>query len=144
MIKMASIFMLSNQLLVQVVEKILAYYDFDLILTEHYKERLDFQLKNREIYTNKDNLTEFTILNIPNLFISSAQISNSKPLSSRPHFLLFIPPLFFLFSPSQLSQSIPSIFYYNSIICFLLQLYVILSSHLIFFLSSSFPFFISI
>ena len=38
--------------------KILAYCDLDSVKTEYYKERLDFQLKNRETHINKHNLAE--------------------------------------------------------------------------------------
>lgn len=43
-------------------KKNLVQSDLDLILNKYYKERLEFQLKNGRIYTNKENLIESIIL----------------------------------------------------------------------------------
>lgn len=61
-IKVISTFTLSNWFLVWMAKKVLVYYDLDLILIKYYKKRLKAQLKNRKIYINKKNLTEFIIL----------------------------------------------------------------------------------
>lgn len=50
--------MLHNQFLIWMAGKILAYCDLDLVKTEYYKEKLDFQRKNRETHINKDNLAK--------------------------------------------------------------------------------------
>ena len=58
-------FALPNQFLVWIAKKVLAYCDLDLVLTDYYKERLESQLKNKETYTNEDNLTKSTKLLLP-------------------------------------------------------------------------------
>lgn len=58
------IFTLSNQFLVQVVKKLPAQSDLDLILTEYYKDKLESQLKNKKTHMKKEHLTEFTILSL--------------------------------------------------------------------------------
>ena len=103
MIEIAPIFALSNQVLVWIAAKVLAHYDLDLILTKYYKERLDSQLKNKKTYINESNLTESTVLNIPNLSICLTWISTSKPSSTRPFFLFLISPLSPLSLPSALT-----------------------------------------
>lgn len=122
MIEVISTFILLNQFLVWVTKKILIYYDLDLVLSKYYKERLGFQLKNKEIYTNENNLTKTTeLLLLTHLFIIINWISFSKPSTKRSPFLLLISspsPLFFL---SLSSQSIPSTSYHNNIIYLFLQ-----------------------
>ena len=45
-------------------KKVLTQSDIDLVLTEYYKERLEFRLRNRETAINENNSTEPTILTI--------------------------------------------------------------------------------
>ena len=122
------IFVLANQLLVWVVGKVLVYYNLDLVLTEYYKKRLDFQMKNKKTYTNEDKLTESIVLNILNLSVPFAWISTLKPSSTRPLFPFFTLLLYLLSLLSQLTSSILSISYYNNITCFFCQIYVTTSS----------------
>lgn len=85
-------------------KKILAQSDFDLVLTEYYKERLEFQLKNRGINTNKKKLIESIVLLLPiHLPIVSNWISTLKPLSLKPSVFLLIFLSSFLFLLFQLT-----------------------------------------
>ncbi len=90
-------FALPNQFLVWVAKKVLAHCDLDLILTDYYKERLEFQLKNRETDTKTPVLTELnesTRLQLP-----TDWTLYTKPSSLRPSCFPPSPP------PSPLSLS---------------------------------------
>lgn len=41
-------FALPNQFLVRLAKKVPTHYDFDLVLTNYYKKRMEFQLRNKE------------------------------------------------------------------------------------------------
>ena len=108
-------FALPNEFLIWVAAKVLANCNLDLLLTEYYKERLESQLKNRDTHTqkyaNSTELTDFTRLNIPTVWIIREKPSSSRPTSSS----FLTPPLSPLFLPSPLSTSIPpSSLYDNS------------------------------
>ena len=59
-IEPAPTFELPNQFLVWVSQKVLAQSDLNLLLTENYNERLEYQLKNRETQMNK--ITQLNLL----------------------------------------------------------------------------------
>ena len=96
-IEPAPTFELSNQFLVGVAQKVIAQSDFDFLLAEYYKERLESQLKNRETYTIDHISTELTRLRLPTDWISHKKtaLANSFPLTSPS-------------SPLSLSLSLPS------------------------------------
>ncbi len=124
-IKPTPTFELPNQFLVWVALKVLTRSDLDLLPTEYYKERLESQLKNKEIYMNKDNSTESTVLSllthlpVPIDWISFLKLSSTKPLFPLPT------PLFFPLSfPSLSTKPIPSASCHNNTTCPPLQPYV--------------------
>ena len=111
--------------MVCVAKKVLAHCDLDLVLTDYYKQRLESQLKNREIHTNEDNSTESTELLLPtHLPVSINWISPSKPSTKRSLFPLSTPLPSPLSLSSLSSQSIPSTSCCNNITCLPLQLCV--------------------
>ena len=60
-------FALTNQFLIWVAKKVFAQSDLDFVLTEYYKERLEFQLKNRETHMNENKSTEPIVSITPDL-----------------------------------------------------------------------------
>ncbi len=97
-IEPAPTFELPNQFLVWVAQKFLARSDFDLLLTEYYKERLESQLKNKKTHTTNHILTEPTELT--GLRSTTDWTSNIKPSPAK-LFSLTSPP-----SPLSLPPSI--------------------------------------
>ncbi len=89
---------LPNRFLVWLTLKVFARSDFDLLLTEYYKERLESQLKNRETNTTDHILTEST--EMTGLRLPTDCSSNIKPLSVK--YFSLTPPL----SPLSLTLSI--------------------------------------
>ena len=100
MTKPVPTFELPNQFLVWVVQKVIVQSDFDLLLTEYYKERLKSRLKNRETHT---------INHIPTDYLSTELIKltnyfpNIKSLPEKYFSFTLLSSLLFL------SLSLPSI-----------------------------------
>lgn len=92
--------------------KIFALLNLDLLLTEYYKERLKFQLKNRKTDIKKHTLIELIEplkLQLLTNWTFYKKSSSMKP--SYPSF--FIPPSLALSLPPLLNFSILFFFFYN-------------------------------
>lgn len=86
-VKPAYIFEYFNQFLVWIAQKILALSNFDLLIIEYYKKRLETQLKKKWIYTNNYiliELTKLTGLQLPTNWTSSKNHSPANLFSLIP------------------------------------------------------------
>ena len=107
MMEATSNFALPNQFLVWVAKKVLTHCDLDLVLTDYYKERLESQLKNREIDTKTPVLTELN--ESIGLRLPTDWTLYTKPSPLRLSYLPLSPPPFplSLFSNLTLASATP-------------------------------------
>ncbi len=99
-IEPAPTFELLNQFLVWVAQKCIARSDLDFLLTEYYKEKLEYKLKNRETHT---------IDHIPTEYISTESTELRLPTDC-PFYIKPLPTKSFPLTPppSPVSLSLPS------------------------------------
>ena len=107
-IKPLPTFELPKQFLVWVTQKVLAFSDLNLLLTEYYKERLNLQSKNeKRIHMTDQTSTKLTQPQLPTNWTSRTNL-----LSATLFFLIPLPSTLLL-SPS-VNFPTPFASYYNS------------------------------
>lgn len=109
-IKPASISELFNQFLTWMAQKVIVQLNLDLLFAKYYKEKLESQLKNREIYTTDHILTELTRLQLFTnwIFHKKTAPTNLFPFTPLSSFLFL--SLLLLFT---VNSPIPLVFSYN-------------------------------